>query len=256
MKKREALFVPSVMVVGFLINACGLVPQRHSEVHKIDSDSPTIISYPASIRAAYVFNPDSKYRYCSEPSPDVALATVTAISANLKFKGTIDAGVAAKLTADVVQLAGRTQLVLVARDMLYSLCVLTLNHEVAQKDLSLINAMYSEVAAVIITLAQADKKRAEAAAAKAQIDLTEIRKEIDKQDKMIGRIVHHVTNKKGEIISENLKALVEGAKKKSKLITASTERQILRVKTADELRQALKEDIDWAVDPLFDQLPG
>jgi len=84
-----------------------LVGTRHADAE--------VLTYPGSLRGAYLFKPGSSAKFCAEPPPDVALNTLKDISANLKAaaeatgaggaapKGSLEGGLTSKVTTDVVQ---------------------------------------------------------------------------------------------------------------------------------------------------------
>ncbi len=170
---RSFVFV-MIIIALFVLSGCG-TPQR--EVRKMDmmdisTRMPSVITYPADIRGAYVVRDDAKLKFCAEPVPDVALESVHKLIGKLNLtlpqQQTIGADVTSELTAKAIELAGRTQLLLIAREMLYRACEMSVNHP----DLSS-NAkdMYKIVVELIRDLGQAEKTQANANLVKKQAEL-------------------------------------------------------------------------------------
>jgi hypothetical protein len=105
-------------------------PQANVEVTTLPNGI-SIASYPADLRGAYIIPETVKNtKMCAEPVPDVALGSIEKISAELSsaFSGvTIGADGGYDLANNVVELAGRTQLLMLAREMLYRACEVSLN---------------------------------------------------------------------------------------------------------------------------------
>jgi hypothetical protein len=160
MKSRKALSV--LVLFAFVLAGCP-APQRHAKVVAVRSPVAAAITYPVELRGVYFFDPNAKTKYCAEPAPDVALATLQKLTANLSAtlssKEKIEAGVVSELSSKVVQLAGRTELLLIAREMMYRACELCVNNPTDPNNAL---KLYDKVAELITTLADADEKLAEA----------------------------------------------------------------------------------------------
>jgi hypothetical protein len=155
----------AVLLVGMMcLTLVGCVhPQRRVDVQTVSSATTTVLTYPADVRAAY-FQGSPPLQWCAEPSPDVALAslqTLTAqVQATLPQAGTqVAAKVATATTAQVLELAGRTQLVMLAREMLYRACELLLNTAGTSQSAT---DLYREVVVLVGQLGQAVRDQAEA----------------------------------------------------------------------------------------------
>jgi len=151
------------------LGGCEL-PKDQAELIKVDDANASALVYTASIRGAYFKTVEGTTKFCAEPPPDVALDSLQKLAAELKvaIPETVDAAgkVETEVSSKVVQLAGRTQLILLARELLYRSCELSLNHE----DLEGLDIkdMYGAVIDLVRDLgtselqqAQADKTRAE-----------------------------------------------------------------------------------------------
>jgi hypothetical protein len=145
------------------------IPQKHAETIDLDGYSTYTITYPTELRGTYFFENDGKVRYCAEPVPDVALETVqkltATLTATLAKAESIEGEVATDLSNKVVQLAGRTELLLLAREMLYRACELSLNHP---KDDAAAMSLYTRVADLVERLGDAEKITARAELAREQ----------------------------------------------------------------------------------------
>lgn len=141
---------------------CAL-PQRKAKVVMLEGGTLSTITLPADLRGVYVTRQTPEVKLCAEPAPDVALESVEKVTANLKTVlqsgQTIEGSVATEFASKVMELAGRTQLVLLAREMLYRACELSINHNTGpEKALEL----YTIVANLVRDLGQADKEKAKA----------------------------------------------------------------------------------------------
>jgi hypothetical protein len=169
-RKGEVMKMLNKIVVTLLaitIAGCAL-PQRHGEIIDIDPSRISAATFPSEIRGAYFVpqgNTSAKVKFCAEPAPDVALDSLQKLAASLKTTNPTgtglsgDASLDASLNIKVVQLAGRTQLLLIAREMLYRACELSLNNPASTQD---ILAMYNTVAGLIKDLGNAEKTLAAA----------------------------------------------------------------------------------------------
>lgn len=122
-------------------------------MHELEPGKPYLIDYDASRRGAYVL-PAGSARVCAEPAPDVAIESITKIIAELKIPNSnVDASTQVELSTKVVELAGRTQLVLILRESLYRLCEQGLNGTLSNEQ---INDRYKQVLDTIVLLARSD----------------------------------------------------------------------------------------------------
>lgn len=142
-----------LLAIVALLAGCSL-PQRRVELLEL-SGGGQVVSYPADLRGAYVVGG----RTCAEPVPDVALASNSDLTAALKLLSetgqTAEATAAAKLASKVVELSGRTQLVLLARDVLFRVCEMGADEQTSV-------ALFNRVVDMIERLARADQDKAAA----------------------------------------------------------------------------------------------
>lgn len=160
----------SLGAILLLLAGCAL-PQRRVELLEL-SGGAEVLSYPADLRGAYVVGG----RTCAEPMPDVALASSEKLTGTIKLLSetgqSLEATAAADLAAKVAELSGRTQIVLLARDLLFRACEMGADQQTSV-------ALFNRVTDLVERLARADEDRAaanlarEAAALKRSRDLIE-----------------------------------------------------------------------------------
>lgn len=142
------------LALAVLLVAGCATPQRHAELLVLSNGSE-VVTYPADLRGAYIANG----RSCAEPMPDVALVSTQKLAGTLKLLSdtgqSIEATAAADLAAKVAELSGRTQLVLLARDVLFRLCEMNADQQTSV-------ALFGRVLDMIEHLAQADQDKAAA----------------------------------------------------------------------------------------------
>jgi hypothetical protein len=152
------------VLIGVLLGACA-VPQKKVDVVNIGKSEAYAITYPTELRGAYFMKRGDLVRYCAEPAPDVASETLQKIAAEIsatlaagkEIKGKVDT----ELGSKVIQLAGRTELILLAREMLYRACELTLNYPDTGSFQQALT-MYMRVADLVQDFGRADRALAEA----------------------------------------------------------------------------------------------
>ena len=154
-----------VLVTLLPAYACSM-PQREVKIFDLTTTHPSLVTYSTELRGAYLVPAGSALKFCAEPVPDVALSSLEKITASLKgehptgIKG--DGALATEFSATVAELAGRTQLVLIAREMLFRACEFSVNHPGAEAQAQA-QQMYDRVADVLVQLGQAQANNAAAA---------------------------------------------------------------------------------------------
>lgn len=114
------------------------------------------LTYDSSRRGTLIIqSPDGKVRSCSEPAPDTAYSFSNAIKANVESGGTT-AGADISLAATIAELAGRDNLVLLARDAMYRLCEASANGMIDDKQYT---ALYEKVLDQVANISVASKER-------------------------------------------------------------------------------------------------
>lgn len=132
------------------------------DVHHV-TQKLTAISQPANVRSAYVM--DTKI--CPEPPPDAALQAVANAAAKVSTNAGPGGELSGGLTTSMVQLAGRTQTVLIARDAFTANCILWMNGDI-DKDAAEHN--YVLALNLVQAIAKTDQAVAEGDAAKAKTE--------------------------------------------------------------------------------------
>lgn len=144
--------LPSILLL-LALTGCSF-PQRRVELLELSNGSE-VVSYPADLRGAYVVGG----RTCAEPMPDVALASTDKLTGTIKLLSetgqSIEGTAAVDLAAKVAELSGRTQVVLLARDLLYRICELGVDQQTSV-------ALFNRVADLVERLGRADEDRAAA----------------------------------------------------------------------------------------------
>jgi len=196
-RSRYLVAMAALTIIGGC-DTLGGATQEEAKLVTTRQAGAEVLTYPGSLRGAYLFKPGSSAKFCAEPPPDVALNTLKDISANLKAaaqasaaagaapQGSIDTGVSSKVTTDVVQLAGRTQLILLARELLYRICELSAQGE--RFDSGAAQRMYSDVLKLIAGMVDADKAMMESRRLEAEAERAKaLTAAGDKIDKILGR---------------------------------------------------------------------
>ena len=186
-RRSRSIFLGSILLFGL-----GCHPPTPTEEHSIapvDTTKPQIAFTRATIRGAFLVPAEQKLRVCAEPMPDAALDQTLAVLFELAHKGKFTFGNKKKLaiaiesdnsakssrtlTLKANELGGRNPTVLIARELLYRLCELTINVDPATKGYEEASKNYAEVAKAIVTMAEADASRAGAAKADAEAKKTD-----------------------------------------------------------------------------------
>lgn len=151
MKKTITLCLTALALIA-LSGCAALTPPART--HVLTPGAPYIVDYDASRRGAYILPADGSLKVCAEPSPDVALESITKIIAELKLADpNVDAKTQLEFQTKVVELAGRTQLVLVLRESLYRLCEQGLNGQLNSEQIA---SLYKQALDTVLKLAETD----------------------------------------------------------------------------------------------------
>jgi hypothetical protein len=167
-----------LIITLLLLAGCFGSNQEHADSAPIGKSGFNLVSYTGTTRGAYIW-PDGKSGHiCAEPPPDLGLTTARELSANLKAAAetlgkigapSIEAGGVAKLSSAAIELAGRSQLVLLTREFLYRDCELAANFAPSSPEYAALGAQYGKVLDVVLKLAEADRDRAAKELLEAQI---------------------------------------------------------------------------------------
>lgn len=116
----------AVLLAGLVSLGC-TGPQRRAELLDLNKERASVVTMPADLRTTYLLTDDEQQRFCAEPSPDVAMEALRAIEARYHAAHG-PGGLSGEASSRVMELAGRSQLVMVARELLYRACELSVNH--------------------------------------------------------------------------------------------------------------------------------
>ena len=156
---KKALTISVLLVVATSLSGCGMFPDRKVRTHVLEPNSTTVVSYAADRRGTYFQNGTAAGSYCAEPAPDVALDSVAKLGMKITAEKAGNADLNTELSIKVVELAGRTQTVLLARELLYRACEMNANGALPDTE---VVEQYKAVIALVKDLGQTDLKKAEA----------------------------------------------------------------------------------------------
>lgn len=147
---------------ALLLSGCAAL-QPSTSVHTVATSQPTFVDMDASRRGVIIIpKPNGGYQFCAEPSPDVALETVTKMLVEAKTNGSnVDAKAEAEFRTAVVQLSKTAVSVRFLREALYRVCEQSVNQNLSAEQ---VTSLYTIAISTALKLAEAD-------AAKNQADL-------------------------------------------------------------------------------------
>lgn len=154
---------------ALLLSGCAAL-QPSTSVHTVASNQPTFIDMDASRRGVIIIpKPDGRTQFCAEPSPDVALETVTKILAEAKTSGNanIDAKAEAEFRTAVVQLSKTSVSIRFLREALYRVCEQSVNQNLSADQVEKLTTLAISTA---MKLAEADVTKNQADLAKELAD--------------------------------------------------------------------------------------
>lgn len=153
------------LIVMFAIILCGCATfSAPSSEKELKPNQSYWMSYDATRRGSVIVAGDSTVKTCSEPAPDVAMSFANALKGDFKVTDKASAtGVDAALNATAMALAGRDDVVLLAREALFRICEASINGTINESDVkTLFEDVFKQVEAIAV--AQASKARSDAAA--------------------------------------------------------------------------------------------
>lgn len=172
------------MLITIALAGCSAFQKSH-EVGVIglnEHKRPLVITYDATSRGAYMVDKNSNVQICAEPAPDAALENLAKISGEIGLPLPSDNSLSieanSELQSKIVELAGRTQLVLLAREMLYRACEQSINNPNSVNNTA--TDMFNKVADMLVALGNASEKQADAAKDEAKTKKVEAIKEATK----------------------------------------------------------------------------
>jgi hypothetical protein len=160
--------IVALTISALLLSGCAAI-QPSTSVHAIATGQPTYIDMDASRRGVVIIpRKDSGYYVCAEPSPDVALETVSKILAEAKTDGSaIDAKAEAELKTAVVELSKTQTSIRFLRESLYRICEQSINQNLSAEQ---VTKLYELAITTALKLAEADVTKNQAELAKALSD--------------------------------------------------------------------------------------
>jgi hypothetical protein len=184
-----------VVLFAVILIGCGnLASQKRGDVVLQDTGElkGKLMTVPAQLRNVYIKNPTAdnsppSYISCAEPAPDAALSDTFKLIAGLTQDVSTDAStadVAAKAgkklainsdfqtSTTAMELAGRTQLVLLARELLYRACEYRSNNWLKEAE---VKDAYNSVIKALVTMTDTEKTNAEAKAKNADTAATALK---------------------------------------------------------------------------------
>lgn len=170
-----------VMLAVNILSGCGsLLSQKEADLapSRITANIGEMVTLPSQLRTITNKTKEGAYISCAEPGPDVAtsdtfkfitgITTDTSTSTKSADGSSASAGNKIGINNDfqtsttALELAGRTQTVLLAREFLYRTCEAASNGWIAAKDVA---AAHESILKNITTLIETDKKKADTTAA-------------------------------------------------------------------------------------------
>ncbi len=155
----------------FLLSGCA---ETGSKIKSLDGASVYLADYDASRRGElltiqYGDKQTTRIRSCSEPAPDVALSFLNAIKGSLQLPNGPNGNIDTSFNTTALELAGRDELVLLAREALFRICEASINNTIHDRD---VKELFKEVFFNVTRIAelQAEKAKSVAETAKAEAE--------------------------------------------------------------------------------------
>jgi hypothetical protein len=155
----------ALVTAALLLSGCASF-QPSTSVRSVASNQPTYIDMDASRRGVVIIpRPDNKgYFVCSEPSPDVAVETVSKILLQVKADNpNIDAKTEMEFRTAVVELTKRTQTILFLRESMFRICEQSINQNLSSEQ---VTKLYELAITTALKLAESDLAKHQADLAK------------------------------------------------------------------------------------------
>lgn len=153
---RSALLMsPLLLLLPGCANLSPLVSQK-----PIAANGSAWLTYDASRRGTLIVSQDGKIvRSCAEPAPDTAYSFANSLKGSLSTPGGSEASGDASVNATALALAGRDNLVLLARESLFRLCEARANGDISEKRYA---DIFQDVLQQIKEIAAAERAKADA----------------------------------------------------------------------------------------------
>lgn len=168
------------------VGGCSLVPQKHAELSPSNEMKGLgeIVTLPAQLRTVGIKKHQNTFISCAEPGPDVALSDtfklITGITSDTSANandGATNSNTSAsnkfginndlQLTTTALELAGRTQTVLLAREFMFRTCEAAANGWI---DNTVVKSNHEKIIDGIANLIKNENTKAETAKTKAETE--------------------------------------------------------------------------------------
>jgi hypothetical protein len=206
------------LAVAVVLSGCFRSDQDRALTTEIGKSGLDLVSYTGTTRGAYIWPADGGRHVCAEPPPDLGLTTARELAANLKAAAeaiggvgapSLEAGGTAKLSSAAIELAGRSKIVLLAREFLYRECELAANFSKEDARYKLLAGQYEKILTVVQTLANAERDKSAAELIEARLTADALEKSLATK---INAIVAAVSAPTGTLDRTKLTQLVGKAK--------------------------------------------
>lgn len=166
MGRTNLIWIATAFTVS--LGGCGMFDtgQEKAKVLNLPTDKPAVVSYTGTVRGAYISPANgnsTKIRYCAEPPPDVAVDALRELGAKLSGtiaeKGEASAELRSKIENKITELSGRSEVILLTRELLYRQCELFANGALSEAQ---IQQSFPDIVKAVVALAQAEKEKASA----------------------------------------------------------------------------------------------
>lgn len=140
---------------ALLLSGCAAL-QPSTSIHAIATNQPTYLDMDASRRGVFIIPRANNQGYfvCSEPSPDIALETVTRILVEAKTEGSnIDAKAETEFKTAVVELARTATSLRFLREAMFRICEQSNNQNLSAEQ---VTKLYELAILTSLKLAEAD----------------------------------------------------------------------------------------------------
>lgn len=153
---RTLLLLPIVFGVAGCANFT-----RPASIHQLSANSRYWVSYDSSRRGAWLATNDAGHvTSCAEPAPDVALSFNSGLKGSLEVSGAKATGIDASAAATAAALAGRDNIVLLAREALFRICEQTAMGNIDKSQIKpLFQDVFEQTKQIAIAQAQKEEQK-------------------------------------------------------------------------------------------------
>lgn len=198
------------------VAGCGLFNsgQQKAEILNLPTDKPAVVSFTGTVRGAYVAPTGAptdalSIRYCAEPPPDVAADTLKDLAAKLEAEianqGKAAAELRSKIETKINELSGRSEVILLTRELLYRQCELFANGALTDQQIS---ENFPRIVEAVVALAEAEQQKAKAQLL--EVSQTAITRELA-DDTLVNTIVDCVSGSDGKVSASILQKLIDAS---------------------------------------------